>query len=756
VTATSGGDVARLRDRIARQRRELDRIRSRAATRSIVDLATGMLMEQLHCTYPEARRQLASLAREAGHSLAGLAAQITGQPEPGDDLAPASLPVSLAWAAIQDAPDGTALAAALLDDALAPAGATAVALWLTEPDGSLKLAGQAGFEGPEARCWRRISPDRPAVPHEVARGAEIWWPRGRPGDDDRPLIGQSTDGACAALPLARAGGPAGCMVVRWAEPLDGFPPALRRQLAAVADLAVQALDTHAAGAGPAGRHRVSGAFSLLDALSAGFWFARPVTGDHGGVTDFRIEYVSPGFRDATSRCGSELARGRLREACPEAETDGLLDACVKVLATGRPQYLGGDTAVGRLLSPDTPSVATVAIAPLFDGVVIAWRADDDAARLAALLEHAQRLGRIGGWEENLRTGEVHWTESALALFGQRAGNPVPLARLHTRVPADDVPAVNGFRDALLTERRESAAAFRVIRPDDRSVRQMRAYAEPVTDAAGVLIAVRGAYQDVSADYHTQLAFAVTREQLADTEQRAQEEHRLALRLQQAITPRSSDPVAAVGLDVVARYRPSGPGNLVSGDWYDTVALPTKEVLVVVGDIAGHGLDAVTGMVTMRNGLRGLAMTGKGPAELLGWLNSAAYHLTNGTIGTAVCGLYDPSARSLRWARAGHLPPVLVRAGQASALPLPDGLLLGADPDVSYAEVTTSLELGDVLLLFTDGLIERRDQPIDDALTSLLAIASEPLRDVNAYADDVVAATSSNTGDDACLVVVHVR
>ncbi len=97
-------------------------------------------------------------------------------------------------------------------------------------------------------------------------------------------------------------------------------------------------------------------------------------------------------------------------------------------------------------------------------------------------------------------------------------------------------------------------------------------------------------------------------------------------------------------------------------------LPSRQVLLVVGDIAGHGIDAVTGMVALRNCLRGLAITGAGPASLLGWLNEVACHLTDGIIGTAVCGLYDPAARTLRWARAGHLPPVLVRDGSATELP----------------------------------------------------------------------------------------
>lgn len=753
MTGPSGTEVARLEARIARQQRDLDRLRSRAAARSIVDLATGVLMEQLGCTLTEARRQLASLARESGQSLAELAAQITRQPEPEIGLGPDT--VSLAWAEIHDAPDGSAVAAALLDDALAPAGAAAVALWLSEPDGGLELAGQAGFGDLEASRWRRIHPHMRTLLQEAARGAEIWWPAGQPPGEDRPLIGEWAHGARAVLPLSRAGRPVGSMEVCWPEPVDDFPRALRRQFAALADVAAQALGARPPEDAQAARHRASWIFGLMDSLLDGFWFARPVRAPgQAEVTDFRVEHISPGFRDPAGRCASDLAGRQLREAWPEtALADGLLETCVKVLESGQPHYLSSDPAA----HPDSADACGVAaVAPLYDGVAIAWRAQDDSGRLATLLEHAQRLGRIGGWEENVRTGEVHWTAPTFALFGLQSADPVPIARLDSLVPPDDVPAVRGFRDGLLLEQRESVAAFRVIRPDDGSVRQMRAHAEPVTDPAGALIAVRGAYQDVSADYHTQLAFAATREQLADSEQRVREEHRLAVRLQQAITPLSSEPLAAVGLDVVARYRPSGPGHLVSGDWYDTVALPAKQVLVVVGDIAGHGLDAVTGMVAMRNALRGLAMTGKGPAALLSWLNTAASELTPGIIGTVVCGIYDPAERLLRWARAGHLPPVLVRGGLASALSLPEGLLLGGDPGAGYEEVTTSLEPGDVLLLFTDGLIERRDQPIDDALASLLKIASQPLRDIRSYADEVVAATSANTDDDACLVVVHVR
>jgi serine phosphatase RsbU (regulator of sigma subunit) len=324
------------------------------------------------------------------------------------------------------------------------------------------------------------------------------------------------------------------------------------------------------------------------------------------------------------------------------------------------------------------------------------------------------------------------------------------------VLADDLFDVEQFRDTLLRERRATAAAFRIIRADDESVRQMRVFGEPVMDPAGSLASVRGAFQDVSAQYHTHVALTATRDHLATTEERAREEHRLALRLQQAITPRASSPVAAAGLEVAARYRPAGPAYLVSGDWYDTVLLPSRQVLLVVGDIAGHGIDAVTGMVALRNCLRGLAITGAGPASLLGWLNQVACHLTDGIIGTAVCGLYDPADRTLRWALAGHLPPVLVRNASATELPSGQGLLLGADPDASYQEVSTALRPGDALLLFTDGLIERRDEAIDDAQAALLRHASRPVGSIADYADHLLRNAASDTGDDACLVAVRVK
>ena len=110
---------------------------------------------------------------------------------------------------------------------------------------------------------------------------------------------------------------------------------------------------------------------------------------------------------------------------------------------------------------------------------------------------------------------------------------------------------------------------------------------------------------------------------------------------------------------------------------------------------------------------------------------------------------------LRWARAGHLPPILVRDGVATMLPLPAGVLLGLDPDAEYEEAELAMRGGDSLLLFTDGLIERRSRSISDALRELTAAAAPAGADAAAHADRILSSAVSDTGDDACLVAVRI-
>jgi serine phosphatase RsbU (regulator of sigma subunit) len=251
--------------------------------------------------------------------------------------------------------------------------------------------------------------------------------------------------------------------------------------------------------------------------------------------------------------------------------------------------------------------------------------------------------------------------------------------------------------------------------------------------------------------------AETRGLLASSEQRAAEEHELALQLQHAIMPEGVRLVGAAGVvDISVRCRPAPPIALVAGDWYDALQLPGGDLLFVVGDIAGHGIEAVTGMVAARGALRGLAVTGADPDELLGKLNYAAYVFTEGVTGTVVCGRYSPRTRMLRWARAGHLPPIVVRGDTATVQPMPEGMLLGVELDTKYEQLLLQLRAGDTLLLYTDGLIERRAASITDGLAEFAAAAVPADPDLDAHVARIMAGAASDTNDDACLLAVRVR
>jgi serine phosphatase RsbU (regulator of sigma subunit) len=255
---------------------------------------------------------------------------------------------------------------------------------------------------------------------------------------------------------------------------------------------------------------------------------------------------------------------------------------------------------------------------------------------------------------------------------------------------------------------------------------------------------------------TRLALAQARILLTDSERRAAQEHELALRVQRAVMPPGVRQLAAAGLEIAARCRPAKCGSLAAGDWYDALRLPGGDLLFVVGDVAGHGIDALTGMVTVRNALRGLAATGASPAGLLGTLNRAACLFADGLTGTVICGRYSPRSRVLRWARAGHLPPVLVRAGVATVQPMPAGLLLGVLPDCEYEQFQLPLLGGDTVFFYTDGLIERRAASISDALAEFAAAAAPVGPDLSGEVARILASAASDTGDDACLLAVRVR
>jgi hypothetical protein len=810
MLVTDGEDAPRLSAVVERQRRELARARADREADVVVAMARGVLMERHGWSLAEAAHQLVAMAAAAGLPEPEMAAAVLAQeppggpasqpdssqqdqcsdvhdlspeaearpPRPGSDrsagasgewieagrvLGPEDNPVAIA--AAERAKDGAELVGALAEQLRSRFGVAAVAVWLLDADGALELFGQDGLDGTESSRWRRLPPQFDCLEQRVVTdGQELWWPTGIPDAVRVPAAAPwGRNAARLVLGLRdRAGNLLGVAEIWWPVVRGVFDAATRVWVSAAVAGFADVLGLRLA-YGPVGSTAPSlPIFRALDQITESVLVVRPLRDADGAVSDFVVVHMSPGFVDPGGRPAGELAGLTLLEAYPaSAAGGGLFTMADRVLASGRAEHMTAADAANlasTALTGDVDPVQVTAVraAPFFAGVVFTWRPVGATEERADLLDHAQRLGRIGAWEENLVTGEVRWTDSAFTVFGLdlRHAVPIPTTSLHSFVIAADRAPVRRFRQSLLHRREPAVAVFRIVRPGDTAIRQIRIFAEPVL-AGDEVVGLRGAFQDVSAHYHTQVALAATQDQLADSEQRAAEEQQLALRLQRAIMPEDEPPVEAAGVEVAVRYRPAEQGRLVAGDWYDALLLPDKKLLLVVGDITGHGIDAVTGMIAARNALRGLAATGAGPADLLRHLNYAACHLTEGIAGTVVCGRYDPETRVLHWARAGHLPPVLVRDGTAEMLPLPGGVLLGLDPDAEYEEATLAMRDGDTLLLFTDGLIERRADSISDALREFTAAAVPAGADAAAHADRILASAISDTGDDACLVAVRI-
>jgi serine phosphatase RsbU (regulator of sigma subunit) len=233
-----------------------------------------------------------------------------------------------------------------------------------------------------------------------------------------------------------------------------------------------------------------------------------------------------------------------------------------------------------------------------------------------------------------------------------------------------------------------------------------------------------------------------------------EERRVALELQRAILPLHDEAFDLPGLRTMVRYLPASRAGRVGGDWYITADMPGGHVLIALGDVAGHGLAAAAGMARLRGALAGLAITGSPPERLVGWLNDLVHHVAPEHTASVVAGYFHPPSRTLTWAQAGHPPPVLVRGSWARPLDPPAGVLLGAGND-EYAAAVLALAPGDLLLLYSDGLIERRNRSVEEGLATLSAAVrgiNDPERAIDAA---VGALGSADPEDDTCLVALRV-
>ncbi|MEU1026521.1 ATP-binding SpoIIE family protein phosphatase, partial [Streptomyces sp. NPDC005904] len=257
------------------------------------------------------------------------------------------------------------------------------------------------------------------------------------------------------------------------------------------------------------------------------------------------------------------------------------------------------------------------------------------------------------------------------------------------------------------------------------------------------------------------------------------EHERALILQRSLLP-PGDPEAS-GLDIACRYLPGNAATEVGGDWFDVIELPGHRTALVVGDVMGRGLRAAVAMGELRTAVRTLALLDLEPAEVLSALDEIARGLGNPAgpqqntraarkaadadlsevyLATCVYAVYDAVTRRCTFANAGHLPPVLVESGDPDRLALmldvPPGLPLGVGGE-PFEDVEVELPEGALLALYTDGLVESRDHPLDEGLNAFVRALGDAPPALEDVCDHVLNSLHTHHGeDDIALLMARVQ
>lgn len=489
---------------------------------------------------------------------------------------------------------------------------------------------------------------------------------------------------------------------------------------------------------------------ILSAIPAGCTWLRPVLDADGQVVDFRVAAASGQRPDIYGR-GVGRLDARLSELYPSMVDGPLWQLYKQVLADGVAGHLPDFRYEEKSAGIVAESLFDVSVHPVLDGLLVWWqRVDIDRRRM----ERTELLGRLGWAEYDLATGVSDWSPGVYRIFERDpALGPMSRAEQGAAMLAED----RGLSETAWQTLDSGAVSDVTVRFRLGGIlKHLRILSDVARDADGTPLKVYAVVQDVSAREDSRTEIERLRDQLVSREMTALAEHRLAGQLQNMIQPLPQAPLRLPGVEAMIRYLPAESTVQVGGDWYHAQALPGDQVILAVGDVAGHGLEAASGMAHLRYSLVAWLSIGiDDPGILLGHLNRLCTQLK--ITGTAVLAVYDPAAGRMRWSRAGHPLPLRASAGTTGTLGGLAGLLLGADSEAAYPVAEFPLRPDDLVLFYTDGLVERRSgnparligqveramsevsRSVDDqSLSRLLSLLDEPSPD-----------------DDTCALAVRV-
>ncbi len=376
------------------------------------------------------------------------------------------------------------------------------------------------------------------------------------------------------------------------------------------------------------------------------------------------------------------------------------------------------------------------------------------AGLVSDLEEAERIARLGSWRWEASTNTVALsTEMTRILASERTMSGTEFAEaLQGAAHPDDVSELTrSANEALSSGRRRYVMECRLV--VDEEVRQMVHRGEILLDEANALVAVRGTFQDVTEQRAAEMALLTARERLA-------RERRSVEVLQETLIRPGFPSLAA--FDIAARYLPAeDDSGEIGGDWYDAFLLPDGRVMLAVGDVSGHGLSSARLMAKLRHATRAYACIGDNLSDLLVRLGGFLIQFRDDIqIATLLVARLEPETGKLEFVSAGHPPPLVIGEHESTFLDVPPGPPLGApsQPE-SFTSTRATIEQGNALLFYTDGLVERRAEGLDASLEHLQdAMSTAAVDDAEALCELAirVCLTDLRREDDVCVLVLRRR
>ena len=367
--------------------------------------------------------------------------------------------------------------------------------------------------------------------------------------------------------------------------------------------------------------------------------------------------------------------------------------------------------------------------------------DDERLRLAL------EAGAMGTWAWDVASAKVTWDTAMEARYGLAPGTfPGTFDAFLRLVHPNDVDAARRRIESALRAGEDLRYEHRVVWPNGE-VHWLEGRGRVVHDADGTPVAMVGIGMDIDQRKASEAA-------IAEAVRLRTEHARSAIQvLQETLVPADFPDVR--GYRLAGRYMAAESEHNIGGDWYDAFAVDERRVLVSVGDVSGHGVLAARTMAKMRHAARAFACEDPDPGSVVTRLDNFFRHLRRGDeIVTVLVGLLDTERHTLELFSAGHVPPLVLRDDSSAFLDLDVRPPLGVVPERAARTSEVALGVGTTVLLYTDGLVERRGEPLDDGMERLARSARAALSDdVVTTRDAVIASCIGSREDDLCLLIL---